>query len=134
MTPKSLILPLLLASLATASLAATPALAWRASNKLPVAGNAAEFRVDFGAGDWMEDYWCAAAEFTISQLGQTPGARIWRTTSVDPRRLGYVGFSLSPERSVGDTGMSTIGRNDGSFSAATAQSFCRSQWTYPSDR
>ncbi|MEI4486774.1 hypothetical protein V8J36_11290 [Frigidibacter sp. MR17.14] len=130
MHPRHFLFPAALA----AACAATPLLAWPASNTLRVNGTAQDFTVAYRPSNIVGDYWCAAADFAIGKLRLSPTTTIYRTTASSPRAIGHMGFSIDPAKSSGETGIVTIGRQDGGFSAAHAQSMCQGPRTiFPDD-
>ncbi|MEI4469874.1 hypothetical protein [Frigidibacter sp. MR17.24] len=117
-----------IAALGLAGLCATPSLAWLAPNQLRVDGPAEDFTVDYRPSNTMDDYWCAAGEYTINHLHLHPTTRIYRTTGSSPRAIGEMRFSVLADRASGDTGVVSIGRDDGGFTAAHAQAMCELTW------
>jgi hypothetical protein len=106
-------------------LVATEAQAFTARNDMRVVptGSTA-FSVPWSGDSAATAFWCAAGDYVIRALGQPPGTRIYRTSPL-PRRSGQpMQFSLSPEASIGSTGLAVLGSDDGGLSAAFAQNFC----------
>jgi len=104
---------------------ATPAAAFTAQNDMRVnpTGNSS-FSVPWRGDSAPTAFWCAAGDYVIRGLGQSPSTRVYRTSPV-PRRSGQpMDFSLSAQLSVGDTGLAVFGSDDGGVSAAFAQNFC----------
>lgn len=103
----------------------TPVHAFTAQNGLGVnqAGNG--FIVPWRGRSAAADFWCAAGDYVIRGLNQSPTTRIFRVTD-RPRRAGEpMAFSLNPGDTSGSTGIFTlIGAQDGAMSAAMAQSYC----------
>ena len=116
MTRLLLLLPILLAS---------PAQAFTAANDLRVvASGNATFSVPYGDNSAPTAFWCAAGDYVVRGLGQSPATRIYRTSPV-PRRSGQgMDFTLVAGAGVGKTGLIRLGGDDGSITAANAQAFC----------
>ena len=106
-----------------ALLAATPASAFIADNKLVVRDTGGgSFEVAYRGLSGARQFWCAAGEYVIRELGQPVTTKIYRTSS-PPRRAGNgISFSLSPEGAKG-TGLLVWGNPKG-ISASFARSLC----------
>lgn len=102
----------------------TAAPAWIAQNGLvvePTGGS--DFSVPYRGKSGVRDFWCAAGDYVIRELGQPPGTRIYRTSS-PPRRSGQgIRFSLSSEGAKRPGLFLFSGGR--SVSAGHAQGFCR---------
>lgn len=100
------------------------AFAWIAQNGLvvePTGGS--EFIVPYRGKSGSRDFWCAAGDYVVRELGRPPGTRIYRTSS-PPRRGGDgIRFSLSPEGAK-KPGLFLLGDGRG-VSAGHARGFCR---------
>lgn len=109
--------------LALASLAAAPASAFVATNGLIVhATPSGGFEVPYRGLSGASDFWCAAGDYVVRELGLAPATRIFRT-SPPPRRSGEgITFSLSPEGATA-TGLVLWG-GGGSISASHARLLC----------
>ncbi len=106
------------------ALITTPALAFTASNGIPVLANsAATFTVPSRFSPDLSDFWCAAGDYTIRVLGKPADTRIWRTTPLQRHAGQAIDFSLIEVKGA-KTGFLPIGFDDGSLSAVMAQSFC----------
>lgn len=104
---------------------AAPAQAFVAQNDMRVlpTGSAA-FSVPWSGDSAPTAFWCAAGDYVIRGLGQSPATKVYRTSSV-PRRSGQpMEFSLSAQASVGETGLAVFGGDDGGLTAAFAQNLC----------
>lgn len=110
-------------ALAIASLAAAPASAFVATNGLLVHATASGgFEVPYRGLSGVSDFWCAAGDYVIRDLGLAPTTRIFRT-SAPPRRSGEgITFSLSPEGAT-KTGLAIWGGGNG-VSASHARLLC----------
>ena len=112
-----------LAALFVSVTAAFPAQAFLASNDLkvePAAGGA--FHVPYPGLSGARDFWCAAGDYVVRELGLPPDTRIYRTSS-PPRRAGEgITFSLSPENAR-RPGLVHFGPGMG-LTAAHARQFC----------
>ncbi|MFT4151910.1 MAG: hypothetical protein QM656_17035 [Paracoccaceae bacterium] len=115
-----------LLALALVAGAASPALAFRASNGLEVrslGGN--RFLVPWRGQSGDTAFWCAAADYAWRGLGLPAAARVWRI-SEPPRRAGQgIVFSTSAKGAASDSGITRIGggkRPD--FSIGAALAFC----------
>lgn len=107
------------------SLIALPAQAFTAQNDMRVqpTGNTT-FSVPWRGDSAPQAFWCAAGDYVIRALGQSPATRIYRTSPL-PRRSGQpMQFALSPEASIGSTGLAVFGATDGGLSAAFARNLC----------
>ena len=110
-------------TLVIALLAATPASAFVADNDLIVhATGEGRFEVPYRGLSGTSDFWCAAGDYVISELGQSVTTKIYRTSS-PPRRGGTgISFSLSPEGAK-RTGLFIFGDPRG-VSASFARTLC----------
>lgn len=106
------------------ALAPTAAPAWIAQNGLVVdASGGAEFSVPYRGKSGARDFWCAAGDYVIRELGRSSATVIYRTSS-PPRRSGQgIRFSLSPE-SATKPGLFMLYGGPG-ITAGHAQGFCR---------
>lgn len=107
---------------ATLALVALPASAFVAQNKLlvePRGGDA--FHIPYRGKSGTPEFWCAAGDYVVRELGLSGQTRIYRTSG--PRRSGQgISFSLSPEGAQ-PTGLLTLGRPTG-LTAAHARQMC----------
>lgn len=106
-------------------LTAVPAAAFRAQNDMIVEPRGATgFHVDYRGGRaGAPDFWCAAGDYVVRDLGRSPGTPIYRTTSA-PRRAGHgLDFSLSPEGAK-RTGLVTLFGSNTSVTAGAARALC----------
>lgn len=111
------------ACLAALLMLGTPAHAFLAENGLVVepAPDGA-FEVPYRGLSGASDFWCAAGDYVIRELGRRPDTRIYRLTS-PPRRSGQgITFSLASE-GARRTGLLTFGDRR-SVSASHARSLC----------
>lgn len=110
-------------TLAIALLAATPASAFVADNDLLVhATGEGRFEVPYRGLSGASDFWCAAGDYVVTELGRSVTTRIYRISS-PPRRGGTgVSFSLSPEGAT-RTGLFILGNPRG-VSASFARALC----------
>lgn len=107
--------------------AALPADARLAPKGQIVRGDGTEFTVQYKPGLRLSDYWCAAGDFAIRELGALPNAPIWRVSADRPAPGGGMSFSLSPAQAVGYTGLAVIGNEDGALSAGLADQLCENR-------
>lgn len=109
--------------LAIALLTATPASAFIANNDLLVRDTgSSSFEVPYRGLSGASDFWCAAGDYVVRQLGQPGTTKIYRTSS-PPRRGGKgITFSLSPDNAK-RTGLFVLGNPKG-ISASHARSLC----------
>lgn len=115
-------LPSLAAALAF-GFAALPAQAFIAQNDMIVHSEGMGFHVEFKAGVGASDYWCAAGDYVIRDLGLARSTRIWRV-SPPPRRAGEgISFTLSPEGAAASTGLA-VWPDTGGLPAHHAQALC----------
>ena len=108
----------------TLALLPTAAPAWMAENGLVVEpSGGSDFSVPYRGKSGARDFWCAAGDYVIRELGKPPGTRIYRTSS-SPRRSGQgIRFSLSSDGAKKPgLFLFTGGR---SVSAGHARGFCR---------
>lgn len=106
-----------------AALMATPASAFVAENDLIVRGTGGgTFEVPYRGLSGVSQFWCAAGDYVIRDLGQPSTTKIYRTSS-PPRRSGNgITFSLSSEGAK-RTGLFVLGSPRG-ISASHARSLC----------
>ena len=113
------------APLIAAALLANPVQAFRAQNDMIVQPlGKSGFHVAYKGGRaGAPDFWCAAGDYVVRELGRSPATPIYRTTGI-PRRAGQgLDFSLSPEGAK-PTGLVTLlGKRD-SLSAGSARAYC----------
>ena len=102
---------------------ATPASAFVASNGLIVERQGeSTFTVPFRGLSGDSDFWCAAGDYVIRDLGLSSSTRIYRLNS-PPRRSGQgITFSLSSEGAK-NPGWFILSRDLG-LRASFARSFC----------
>ena len=116
--------PAIVAVLATL---ATPAAAFRATNSFTVdATGPQEFVVNFRVTRNETNYWCAAGDYVIRDLGLPSKTRIYRA-SPTPRGAGQgITYTLDPAAAAPGAGLSTLSAGgDGSVSAGHARgSYC----------
>lgn len=107
---------------AALALAALPASAFVAQNKLIVEPRGAEsFHIPFRGKSSTPEFWCAAGDYVIRELGLSAQTRIYRTSG--SRRAGQgMTFSLSPEGAQ-PIGIVTLGTLKG-LTAAHARQMC----------
>lgn len=102
---------------------AAPAQAFIARNGLvvePAPGGT--FEVPYRGLSGVSDFWCAAGDYVVRDLGMPADTRIFRVSS-PPRRAGQgITFSLSPEGAK-KTGLLLLGDGRG-VSAAHARQMC----------
>ena len=111
----------LLAALALLTLPTT-ASAWMAQNGLKVECAPGGFHVPYRGLSGPRDFWCAAGDYVVRELGMSPDTLIYRTSS-PPRRSGQgIRFSLNPEGAKKPGLLLLSGRRG--VSAALARSFC----------
>ncbi|MGC1488533.1 MAG: hypothetical protein WA784_12185 [Albidovulum sp.] len=104
---------------------ATPAQAFTAQNGLAVENTARGFAVPWRGPSGAADFWCAAGDYVVRGLGQSPTTRIYRLTERPRPAGGAMAFSLSPEGAADATGIFTlIGGQGAAMSAATAHFYC----------
>ena len=111
--------------LVASALLAAPAQAFLAQNKMLVEPRGdANFHVAYlGGRAGAPDFWCAAGDYVVRELGKSATTKIYRTTSV-PRRPGRgIDFSLSPEGAK-PTGLLTLFGSNRFVSAASARAMC----------
>ena len=110
--------------------AAAPA--WIAQNDLIVEPTgASDFTVPFRGKSEAREFWCAAGDYVIRELGKPPGTRIYRTSS-PPRRSGQgISFSLSSEGAT-KPGIFLLSGGPG-LSAGFAQNFCKEVFIFEED-
>ncbi|WP_343079663.1 hypothetical protein [Ostreiculturibacter nitratireducens] len=112
-----------LAATLALGLAALPAEAFIAQNDMNVSPEGGGFHVAFKAGAGVNDYWCAAGDYVIRDLGLSRSTRIWRV-SPPPRRAGEgISFSLTPEGAARSTGLAVYPET-GSLPAHHAEALC----------
>jgi hypothetical protein len=122
------------AALLAALLAApVPAVAWRAWNRhevLPVSNGVFEVVAEIGYGTAAPDYWCAAGDFAIREMGVPSNTRlyVWQPEgpSVNRERKKAVQFSTFPPPNA-DTSTQltlTVRRAGDNLSASFAQNYC----------
>ena len=100
----------------------TAAPAWLAQNGLVVEPGAGGFTVPYRGLSGARDFWCAAGDYVVRELGLPPDTKIFRTSS-PPRRSGQgISFSLSPENAK-KPGILLLSGGRG-VSAALAREFC----------
>ena len=107
------------------ALIAGPTAAFRAQNDMIVEPRGESgFHVEYRGGRaGAPDFWCAAGDYVVRDLGRSPGTPIYRTTSV-PRRAGHgLDFSLSPEGAK-RTGLVTIFGSKTAVTAGAARALC----------
>ncbi len=107
------------------TLVAVPAEAFRAQNDMIVEPRGTGgFHVNYQGGRaGAPDFWCAAGDYVVRDLGRSPGTPIYRTASV-PRRAGHgLEFSLSP-KGAKRTGLVTIFGSKTSVTAGAARALC----------
>ena len=116
---------MILRVLAVLSLLASPAFAFTASNDLRVHPTGdGQFTVPYRGQSAAAAFWCAAGDYVVRDLRQPASTRIYRTSAV-PRLSGQgMDFALTAAASTGKTGLVLLGPDDGSISAALAQSLC----------
>ncbi|MEO9825678.1 MAG: hypothetical protein ABJF50_14780 [Paracoccaceae bacterium] len=109
--------------LVLALLVATPASAFVAKNGSVVRSTGgSSFEVPYRGHSGARQFWCAAGEYVVRELGQPVTTKIYRTSS-PPRRAGNgISFSLSPEGAK-RTGLLVLGNPKG-ISASFARSLC----------
>lgn len=106
-----------------AVLVPTAAPAWLAENGLVVRESPGGFEVPYRGLSGAADFWCAAGDYVVRELGLPPDTRIFRTSS-PPRRAGEgIRFSLSAEGAK-RPGLVLLSRRRG-VSAAHARALCR---------
>ena len=113
-------------ALLLAAVLASPAQAFIASNGLGVEpSGSGGFTVPWHGQGGATDFWCAAGDFVIFGLGQSPTTPIYRVSET-PRRSGEgMRFSLSPDTAIAPIGIAMLMVTKGQgLSAAMAQSFC----------
>ena len=100
-----------------------PASAFIAANDLVVEDLGGDrFSVPYHGLSGDSDFWCAAGDYVIRDLGLAPSTRIYRTTP-PPRRSGQgITFSLSKEGAQ-SPGWLVFSRDDG-LRASFARSLC----------
>jgi hypothetical protein len=106
-------------------LTVAPAAAFRAQNDMIVEPRGQNgFHVAYRGGRaGAPDFWCAAGDYVVRDLGRSPGTPIYRTTST-PRRAGHgLDFSLSPDGAK-RTGLVTIFGSRTSVTAGAARALC----------
>lgn len=110
--------------------AAAPA--WIAQNDLIVEPTgASDFTIPYRGKSEAREFWCAAGDYVIRELGMRPGTRIYRTSS-PPRRSGQgISFSLSSEGAK-KPGIVLLSDGPG-LSAGFAQSLCREPFFFDED-
>lgn len=121
MKPRSL-----LAALALAALASTPAAAYQAVNGLVVVPDTAGgFFVPYRGLSGDPAFWCAAGDYVVNFLNLPSGTRIFRV-SEPPRRSGEgIQFSLLPDGAASRTGLAVVSSGPaGSISGTTAFALC----------
>jgi hypothetical protein len=102
---------------------ATPAAAFRATNGLTVESTGPkDFTVNYRANRAVVDYWCAAGDYLIRDLGLSPKTRLYRA-SPKPGPVGQgIAFTLDPAGAAPGAGLSTFNsRDDESVSAGHAR-------------
>jgi hypothetical protein len=115
------------AFVAVLAILATPASAFRATNGLTVESTGSqEFTVNYRANRHVTDYWCAAGDFVIRELGLSRKTRLYRAS---PKPVGAgegISFTLDPGSAAEGAGLSTFSPgSDGSVSVGHASgSFC----------
>lgn len=107
-------------------LALVTAMAFTAPNGLIVLPTGADsFSVPFRGKSELTAFWCAAGAYVLHDLRKPASTRIFRA-SPPPRRSGQgVDFSLTPIPDA-KTGLVLLGPDDGSITAALAESLCDS--------
>ena len=102
---------------------ALPAQAFIAKNELIVEPRPdGTFEVPYRGLSGASDFWCAAGDYVVRDLGLPAGTRIYRVSS-PPRRGGQgVTFSLTPEGAT-KTGLVLFGGGR-SVSASHARALC----------
>lgn len=115
-----------------ATLLATPALAFTASNGMPVRATGPDsFTVAWRSQPGPAAFWCAAGEFAVTSLGLPSNTRIYRTSPA-PRGQGEgIAFSFDPSLAV-DSGVTRFGAQDAGFSAAAARGLCEPMFFFDS--
>ena len=101
----------------------TTAQAFIASNGLLVEDAAGgDFRVPYRGLSAASDFWCAAGDYVVRDLGLPPDTRVFRTSS-PPRRGGDgMTFSLSPSNAK-KSGLGLFSNSRG-LTAAHARQLC----------
>jgi hypothetical protein len=103
---------------------AAPAQAFIARNGLvvePAPGGT--FEVPYRGLSGVSDFWCAAGDYVVRDLGMPADTRIFRVSS-PPRRAGQgITFSLSPEGAK-KPGLLLLGDGGRGVSAAHARQLC----------
>lgn len=110
-------------SILSLALMSQQASAFVASNGLVVEANGqSEFTVPYRGLSGDTDFWCAAGDYVVRDLGLSPSTRIYRLNS-PPRRSGQgITFSLSSEGAK-SPGWFILSRDRG-LRASFARSFC----------
>ncbi|SEN76010.1 hypothetical protein SAMN04488103_107152 [Gemmobacter aquatilis] len=114
-----------LVAFALAASLAAPALAFTASNGLPVKdeGNGT-FYVGYHGESGATAFWCAAAQYGTQALGLRLTDHIWRV-SPPPRRAGEgIRFSVRPEGAAQSSGLLHFGGEAADLSISHALEFC----------
>ena len=105
------------------ALVPTAAPAWLAQNGLIVKPSPGGFEVPYRGLSGARDFWCAAGDYVVRELGRSPDTLIYRTSS-PPRRSGQgIRFSLSPEGAKKPGIFLLSGRRG--VSAGMARDFCQ---------
>ncbi|MCB2129160.1 MAG: hypothetical protein KDE03_08805 [Rhodobacteraceae bacterium] len=104
---------------------AQPASSFTAENGLEVlATGSRDFTVPYGGLSGPADFWCAAGDYALRELGLRSGAQIYRTSAA-PRRAGDgMRFSLDATAAVRSTGLLLIGPKTAGITAGHARSLC----------
>ena len=111
---------------------ATPASAFIAENSLIVRSTGGgTFEVPYRGLSGPRDFWCAAGDYVIRELGLPPNTRVYRTSS-PPRRAGQgMTFSLSAANAK-KTGLVLLSRGRG-VTAGHARHLCEQHFLIETD-
>lgn len=106
-----------------AAILAQPASAFMARNDLIVTPTAeGRFEVPYRGLSGASDFWCAAGDYVVRELGLPADTEIFRV-SAPPRRSGQgIAFGLSPEGATA-TGLALLSGGPG-VTAAHARQLC----------
>lgn len=112
-----------------AAVVASPAAAFVAENGMRARQvGPGEIAVAFEPQRDDTDYWCAAGDLVLREMGLPGGTRLWRA-SPKPRGAGNgIVFTLDPARQAEGAGLSQFGAGggDGSISVSHAvQNLCK---------